>query len=93
MKKTPTSKHHKRRRNKRIFITLETIILVALVCLVCFFAGEASTKFDAIESHLADSKTYTDSMVARLDSLDGVLLVVDGGCRAGEVIDFVDLHI
>jgi cell division protein FtsB len=70
MKNTPTSKHHKRRRNKRIFITLETIILVALVCLVCFFAGEASTKFDAIESHLADSKTYTDSMVARLDSLD-----------------------
>lgn len=70
MKNKPTSKHHKRRRNKRIFITLESIILVALVCIVCFFAGEASTKFDAIENHLAQNQTYTDSMVSRLDSLD-----------------------
>jgi len=69
MKNKPASKHHNRRRNKRIFITLASIILVALVCLVCFFAREASTKFDAIENHLAQNQTYTDSMVSRLDSL------------------------
>ena len=58
-----------RRRNKLIFITLASIILVALVCLVCFSAREASTKFDTIENHLAQNQTYTDSMVSRLDSL------------------------
>jgi soluble lytic murein transglycosylase-like protein len=64
------SKHHFRRRTKRIFITLETVILIALVGVVCFCAGAGKNKFDALAGVLDEHRKHADSIVVKLDSLD-----------------------
>ena len=69
-RKQKLSKHHFRRRTKRIFVTLETVILIALVGVVCFCAGAGKDKFDALTSVLDDHRRHADSIAVKLDSLD-----------------------
>lgn len=75
-KKTPLSRHHARRKAKRVFFTVETLVLVALLCVVCFFAGEASQKFELITDTVTRGRMHSDSIAARMDSLDAHVLAL-----------------
>lgn len=64
------SKHRSRRKAKRIFLTVETIILLALVAAVSYLAGSYTHGFDLISEKLTASALHADSMGMKLDSLD-----------------------
>lgn len=64
------SKHHIRRRNKRLLVTAETMLLVLLIGAVCFLSGKASSKFDSIEEKISIGQSQSDEIARKLDSLD-----------------------
>jgi soluble lytic murein transglycosylase-like protein len=75
-KKSPLSRHHARRKAKRVFFTVETLLLVILACVVGFLAGEASNKFDLITETVKVGRMHSDSIAARMDSLDAHVLAL-----------------
>ena len=64
------SKHHARRQAKRIFRTVETIVLVALVAAVSYLAGSYRQGIDLVMDKISNSALHSDSIGLRLDSLD-----------------------
>lgn len=68
----PVSKHRMRRQGKRIFITIETVLLIGLIGLVCFYAGSSTSKFNKINELLTTSQQHVDSIVVKLERLDSL---------------------
>lgn len=70
IKEIKVSKHHARRKAKRIFRTVETLVLVALVAAVSFLAGSYKQGINTIMDKLSTSDLHSDAIGIKLDSLD-----------------------
>jgi soluble lytic murein transglycosylase-like protein len=64
------SKHKNRRRVKRVFMTVETIILFLLVAVGSYLVGSYKNNFEKIDETMSVAQSTSDAIAAKLDSLD-----------------------